>query len=106
MTPFEQTVHPLLSHLYGPRASEVQRRLGQHIEHFRNTSQTPAITENTASESDNAPTWSEKDQWVISYGDSIVAEETPPLAVLNEFLQRYLGERISGVHVLPFFSLE
>lgn len=103
MTPFEQTVHPLLSHLYGPRASEVQRRLGQHIEHFRNTSQTPAITENTASESDNAPTWSEKDQWVISYGDSIVAEETPPLAVLNEFLQRYLGERISGVHVLPFF---
>ncbi len=103
MTPFEQTVHPLLSHLYGPRASEVQRRLGQHIEHFRNTSQTPAITENTASERDNAPTWSEKDQWVISYGDSIVAEETPPLAVLNEFLQRYLGERISGVHVLPFF---
>ncbi|UQI39419.1 sugar phosphorylase [Vreelandella venusta] len=103
MTPFEQTVHPLLSHLYGPRASEVQRRLGQHIEHFRNTSQTPAITENTASESDNAPTWSEKDQWVISYGDSIVAEETPPLAVLNEFLQRYLGERISSVHVLPFF---
>jgi len=103
MTPFEQTVHPLLSHLYGPRASEVQRRLGQHIEHFRNTSQTPAITENTASESDNAPTWSEKDQWVISYGDSIVAEETAPLAVLNEFLQRYLGERISGVHVLPFF---
>ena len=103
MTPFEQTVHPLLSHLYGPRASEVQRRLGQHIEHFRNTSQTPAITENTAPEGDNAPTWSEKDQWVISYGDSIVAEETPPLAVLNEFLQRYLGERISGVHVLPFF---
>ncbi|MGA4494268.1 sugar phosphorylase [Vreelandella venusta] len=103
MTPFEQTVHPLLSHLYGPRASEVQRRLGQHIEHFRNTSQTPAITENTASESDNAPTWSEKDQWVISYGDSIVAEETAPLAVLSEFLQHYLGERISGVHVLPFF---
>lgn len=103
MTPFEQTVHPLLSHLYGPRASEVQRRLGQHIEHFRNTSQTPAITENTASESDNAPIWSEKDQWVISYGDSIVAEETAPLAVLSEFLQHYLGERISGVHVLPFF---
>lgn len=103
MTPFEQTVHHFLSHLYGPRASEVQRRLGQHIDHFRSASQAPAITENTAAEGDNAPTWSEKDQWVISYGDSIVAEETPPLAVLNEFLQRYLGERISGVHVLPFF---
>ncbi|MGP5563941.1 sugar phosphorylase [Vreelandella alkaliphila] len=103
MTPFEQTVHHFLAHLYGPRASEVQRRLGQHIDHFRSASQAPAITENTAAEGDNAPTWSEKDQWVIGYGDSIVAEEAPPLAVLNEFLQRYLGERISGVHVLPFF---
>ncbi|WP_083006264.1 sugar phosphorylase [Halomonas sp. GT] len=103
MTPFEQTVHHFLSHLYGPRASEVQRRLGQHIEHFHRASRAPAKTENIAAKDDNAPTWSEKDQWVISYGDSIVAEETPPLAVLNEFLQRYLGERISGVHVLPFF---
>ncbi|CAH1043911.1 sugar phosphorylase [Halomonas sp. TD01] len=103
MTPFEQTVHQFLSHLYGPRASEIQRRIGQHIEHFRRASQAPATTQNMAAESGNAPTWSEKDQWVISYGDSIVAEETPPLAVLNEFLQRYLGERISGVHVLPFF---
>ncbi|RUR27779.1 alpha-amylase [Vreelandella andesensis] len=103
MTPFEQTVQQFLSHLYGPRASEVQRRLGQHIKHFRHASQAPASTENTTAEGGNAPMWSEKDQWVISYGDSIVAEDAPPLAVLNEFLQRYLGERISGVHVLPFF---
>ncbi|WP_434986211.1 sugar phosphorylase [Vreelandella zhaodongensis] len=103
MPPFEQTVHRYLSHLYGPRASEVQRRLGQHIAHFRTTLQAPAATENSATESDNAPMWSEKDQWVISYGDSIVADDAPPLAVLNAFLMHYLGERISGVHVLPFF---
>ncbi|MGM0831900.1 MAG: sugar phosphorylase [Pseudomonadota bacterium] len=103
MTPFEQTVYHFLSHLYGPRASEVQRRLGQHIEHFRHVSTAPPVTEITAGEEGHAPTWSEKDQWIISYGDSIVADDAPPLAVLNEFLQRYLGERISGVHVLPFF---
>ena len=103
MTPFEQTVYHFLSHLYGPRASEVQRRLGQHIEHFRHVSTAPPVTVITAGEEGHAPTWSEKDQWIISYGDSIVADDAPPLAVLNEFLQRYLGERISGVHVLPFF---
>ncbi|WP_249979248.1 sugar phosphorylase [Vreelandella olivaria] len=105
MTPFEQTVHHYLSHLYGPRADEVQRRLGQHIDHYRTVFRdTPFPSASNAPQHvGHAPTWSEKDQWVISYGDSIVAEGLPPLAVLSEFLQRYLGERISGVHVLPFF---
>ncbi|GGC90316.1 sugar phosphorylase [Vreelandella lutescens] len=100
MTTFEQTVHHYLTHLYGPRAGEVQRRIGQHIAHFRTASMAapPASAANQ-----DAPTWSEKDQWVICYGDSIVNEGTPPLAVLDTFLQRYLGDAISGVHVLPFF---
>ncbi|MBR2513150.1 MAG: alpha-amylase [Halomonas sp.] len=100
MTPFDKTVHHYLTHLYGPRAGEVQRRLEQHLAHFR--PRLPAVLP-TATAAPDAPTWSEKDQWVISYGDTIVAEDAPPLAVLSEFLQRYLGERISGVHVLPFF---
>ncbi|MCC5903588.1 MAG: sugar phosphorylase [Halomonas sp.] len=100
MSLFEKTVHHYLSHLYGPRADEVQRRLEQHIAHFR-PMLPAALPCNTAAP--NAPTWSEKDQWVISYGDSIVTEDTPPLAVLSHFLQHYLGERISGVHILPFF---
>ncbi|AQU83024.1 MULTISPECIES: sugar phosphorylase [unclassified Halomonas] len=100
MSLFEKTVHHYLSHLYGPRADEVQRRLEQHIAHFR-PMLPAALPYNTTAP--NAPTWSEKDQWVISYGDSIVTEDTPPLAVLSHFLQHYLGERISGVHILPFF---
>ncbi|PCF94201.1 sugar phosphorylase [Vreelandella nigrificans] len=100
MSLFEKTVHHYLSHLYGPRAGEVQRRLEQHIAHFR-PMLPAALPCNTAAP--NAPTWSEKDQWVISYGDSIVTEDAPPLAVLSHFLQHYLGERISGVHILPFF---
>jgi len=100
MTPFEQTVHHYLTHLYGPRAGEVQRRIGQHIAHFRSASEAAPLA---SAENQGAPTWSEKDQWVICYGDSIVNEGTPPLAVLDTFLQRYLGDTISGVHVLPFF---
>lgn len=100
MTPFEQTVHHYLTHLYGPRAGEVQRRIEQHLAHFRPRLPAALLT---ATAAPDAPIWSEKDQWVISYGDTIVAEDAPPLAVLSEFLQRYLGERISGVHVLPFF---
>ena len=100
MTPFEQTVHHYLTHLYGPRAGEVQRRIGQHLANFR-TASTASPPANTAGH--DASTWSEKDQWVICYGDSILDEGTPPLAVLDTFLQSYLGDAISGVHVLPFF---
>lgn len=100
MTPFEQTVHHYLTHLYGPRAGEVQRRISQHLANFR-TASTASPPANTAGH--DAPTWSEKDQWVICYGDSILDEGTPPLAVLDTFLQSYLGDAISGVHVLPFF---
>ena len=100
MTAFELRLQRYLTHLYGERAGEVQRRLEQHLAHFR-----PLLPSapSTGTPSDGAPTWSEKDQWVISYGDAIVADGTPPLGVLNHFLQRHLGETISGVHVLPFF---
>ena len=100
MTAFEQTVHRYLTHLYGPRAGEVQRRIGQHLAHFRAM---PTTAPTKSEMPHDAPTWSEQDQWVICYGDSIVEEGTPPLAVLDTFLQRYLGDAISGVHVLPFF---
>lgn len=100
MTAFELRLQRYLTHLYGERAGEVQRRLEQHLAHFRPLLPAAPLS---AEQSGIAPTWSEKDQWVISYGDSIVADGTPPLGVLNHFLQRHLGETISGVHVLPFF---
>ncbi|MBF57478.1 MAG: alpha-amylase [Halomonas sp.] len=98
---FSNTVHDYLSHLYGPRAGEVQRRLNQRLEHFKSLA--PFSPSPVEASSKNAPSWSEKDQWVISYGDSIIEDNVPPLAVLSDFLQARLGDRISGVHVLPFF---
>ncbi|MCP1313472.1 sugar phosphorylase [Halomonas sp. 707D7] len=111
MTHFEQTLHRYLVHLYGERADEVARRIGQHVAYFREArargeSQdgTPVTKARRVTDGErNAPLWSEKDQWVISYGDSIVADDTPPLTVLGDFLRRHLDGVISGVHVLPFF---
>ncbi len=83
-----------LAVLYGPRAEEVQRRLLTLLAH-----RPPAMHRREA----HAPLWSERDQWLITYGDGLLDGERSPLAVLAGFLDERLAETFSGVHVLPFF---
>lgn len=45
----------------------------------------------------------ERDTILICYGDSIQGEGRPPLQTLKIFLDQYVGENISSVHLLPFF---
>jgi sucrose phosphorylase len=45
----------------------------------------------------------QRDILLITYGDTLNAEGAPPLAALSEFASTRLDDRISGVHVLPFF---
>jgi len=47
--------------------------------------------------------WSEKDAWVITYGDSIQEEGVHDLKTLSKFLDTYLEPYINGVHILPFY---
>ena len=47
--------------------------------------------------------WSEKDAWVITYGDSIKQQGQAPLQTLKYFTDKYLSDSISGLHILPFF---
>lgn len=47
--------------------------------------------------------WSQRDAWVITYGDSIVHDDEAPLKTLKRFCDQYLRDIISGVHILPFF---
>jgi len=47
--------------------------------------------------------WSEKDAWVITYGDSIKKKGEAPLKTLKGFADKYLKGSISGLHILPFF---
>ncbi|QTF93820.1 MAG: alpha-amylase [Halomonas sp. BM-2019] len=83
-----------LSMLYGERAEEVLRRLLTLLAH-----QAPPPVPHDAA----VALWSERDQWLISYGDSLLDGDSPPLAVLGEFLETRLPDTFSGVHLLPFF---
>ncbi len=47
--------------------------------------------------------WSEKDVVLITYANSVVKENEIPLLTLDYFLTRYFSEKISWVHILPFF---
>lgn len=47
--------------------------------------------------------WSESDIILITYGDSIISQQQPPLKTLKTFLDSYLKSTINSVHILPFF---
>lgn len=46
--------------------------------------------------------WDEKDITLITYGDSIIEKDIPPLQTLDKFLQSRVSDFVSGVHILPF----
>ncbi|ECC0876020.1 sugar phosphorylase [Listeria monocytogenes] len=48
-------------------------------------------------------TISEKNIYLIAYGDSIFEKNKHPLQTLNEFLQEYAQDVITDVHLLPIF---
>jgi len=50
--------------------------------------------------------WSHKDQILITYGDMVQPEEGEPVSKLHKqhrFLNEYVKDFISSVHILPFF---
>ncbi len=51
----------------------------------------------------NVGLWSEDDAIIITYGNSVKDGVHKPLDLLQDFLKRYLGDTITGVHILPFF---
>ncbi|NUM47116.1 MAG: DUF3459 domain-containing protein [Anaerolineales bacterium] len=91
----EQRIQNLLTFLYGPQAAEIWPRLERLLATYR--AQLPA----------RAPTpeipWSERDAILITYADQFSAPGQTPLQSLAEFLETYLGEAVSGVHLLPFY---
>lgn len=46
---------------------------------------------------------SEKDAFLITYGDQVQDAAVPHLRSLAEFCEDYLKDRISAIHLLPFF---
>ncbi len=54
-------------------------------------------------ENRNINHWNQADSLVITYGDSVLADNEKPLQTLNRFLDKYMRSSISGVHILPFY---
>jgi len=51
----------------------------------------------------HANNWDESDIFMITYGDSLISSDKPPLQNLQHFLSTRLKGSISGAHILPFF---
>lgn len=49
------------------------------------------------------PLWTHKDVVLITYGDTIQSPSRPPLQTLRSFLNLYLPEEFSMIHLLPIF---
>jgi glycosidase len=47
--------------------------------------------------------WNERDVILISYGNSMIRPDEKPLITLHRFLHDKMGQKISCVHILPFF---
>ncbi|MEM9574773.1 MAG: alpha-amylase family glycosyl hydrolase, partial [Pseudomonadota bacterium] len=47
--------------------------------------------------------WSEKDNYLITYGGTIIDGEHKPLDLLRDFATKYLSDTITGIHILPYF---
>ncbi|WP_067586877.1 sugar phosphorylase [Endozoicomonas ascidiicola] len=87
-----QSLSALLSVPYGEKSDDIASIIVRRVEHFMATSPTPA-----------QPAWSERDVFLITYGDSLTDGDRPPLQVLKDFLDQQLEGLISTVHILPYF---
>lgn len=63
-----------------------------------------ALLEQYRHNTDDAPEsgWSERDSFLITYGDSLLRKGQAPLQVLRSFLSQRVGDALSFVHILPF----
>ena len=63
--------------------------------------ETMKLSNSTCSNTLHENKWSEKDAWVITYGDSIKQQGHAPLKTLKYFADKYFKDSISGLHILP-----
>ncbi|MBO9999545.1 MAG: sugar phosphorylase [Cyanobacteria bacterium SID2] len=90
---FSLRILPLLTKIYGPQiASQLLDRLYNLVsEDFSDLVE------------EDFGKWNQQNILLITYGDTLHGSGEKPLATLDRFLRDYLGDTISGVHILPFF---
>lgn len=93
----ENRIRDHLHFLYGPASGEeAWTELRRRLEAFRRRNP-PSGAPTTG-----AP-WTERDAFLITYGDQIHEPGRPPLRTLAGFLEQHLGDVLGGIHLLPHF---
>ncbi len=98
MTP-ERRIRDHLAFLYGKTEAEaLWPRLEARLEAFRRRN--PHLREEVPPPEERL---TERDAFLITYGDQFQEPGRPLLQTLADFLEHHLAEAISGVHLLPFY---
>jgi glucosylglycerate phosphorylase len=87
----QKSILDKLQLLYGEKSEEVFRKIESIIEKYVDYKVVPK------------PWVTENDIILITYGDSIRSKEKKPLKTLHEFLDKYVKDTITSVHILPFY---
>jgi sucrose phosphorylase len=100
MAPTAETrIRDHLTFLYGEEAAKhLFRRLQEHLSRFQEHN--PEFRGKTRAPAERL---TERDVFLITYGDQIAESDRPPLQALAEVLETYAEGVITGVHLLPFF---
>ena len=83
----------LLETLYGCRSREVYKSVLTLVENWRLKSD-KAVQKGWVSQ---------RDVMLITYGDSVKAENELPLTTLKSFADKYLKDTITAIHILPMY---
>lgn len=89
---FEDRVAAQLVKLYPNQREEVKKRIFSIVNKYK-----------LHLDQEISEKWNERDTILITYGDSILKNDLKPLVSLDHFLNLYLHDTFSIIHILPFF---
>src|ERR1043166_8791946 len=98
MTPHDRIRDHLLFLYRATEGDRVAKDLASRLENFRRRN--PHLSRE---ERPPAERLTERDTFLITYGDQFQQAGRPPLEVLSEFAEKHLRDAIGGVHLLPHF---
>lgn len=93
--------------------AELKRRVGEHLDFIypdRNNGElcdqliaTMGLDTQAKTPLPHHNNWDQRDNILITYGNSICTPDEKPLHTLQRFLHNELRSEVEGVHILPFF---
>ena len=86
-----------LNKIYCDMPEPVVKQLAFELIEIMDVGQQPTMRRSTNSQ------WDQNDVIAITYADTILEHRKKPLVALKHFLDSYLKNTVSAVHILPFF---